>query len=244
MTLSGPTDENNFVYDFSDLKNLVKKTLKETLDHALIVPETFKPSIEGWWYFPNSWSYLAPKGSVFAIPTKANDVVREDVQKACEEILSNKLGENFQLEVNLSDETDSEGYSYYCYTHGITGHAGACQRTFHGHRSKLIAKINGERKPQLEQRIVNEIFEKSIHIASKNQILEETEDTYYLAYEGSYGTFKATIPKNRSIIIHQETSIEAITYNIAKLTKKFIQSDDELEISCFEGIDKGATVKL
>ena len=242
VRLSGPTDDNNFVYDFSDLKNLVKNTLKETIDHALVIPDSFQAETPNNYYFPGGWHYQAPEGAVISIPSKHETITKNDVQKACEKIIQQKLGEKYTLSVELTEEANQN--VFFRYTHGITGHQGACQRTFHGHRSKLIANVNGERNRSLEIKIVAELLKSSCHIISKNQITKEDESYYHLLYEGSYGTFKASVPKKNSLVIEQETSIEAITLNIGKQAKRFLGIEDKLELSCFEGVDKGATVIL
>ena len=55
------------------------------------------------------------------------------------------------LERSLSfQHEEDEEASFFCYTHGLSGYEGNCQRPFHGHRSKIVIYQNDRRRKALE----------------------------------------------------------------------------------------------
>ena len=84
--VTGQLDSNGFVYDFSHLKKLVKSVLKNTIDHALLIPiqvsrwntkllikVSFGPSSQGRLSgIDSTWTYKCPKGAVYPVRSQDN----------------------------------------------------------------------------------------------------------------------------------------------------------------------------
>ena len=261
--LTGTLDDNGFVFDFSPLKNLIKQTLANTLDHALIIPvgsqmvqySEFENG-ERWILKSRArgeakdarWDYISPKGSVFPVHTVAlkNIAIEQEFAR----ILRHRLPSTVtQLAVKLREEQIAPTEASFRYTHGITGHNGLCQRLFHGHRSRMEIYIGEERRPDLEHFVVREILGNNVHIATLGQVKSgngevgfrgKSEEPVTLAYSGSLGNFEATMPNNRVFFVEGETSIESIAREIARLIKREERPNDKVRAVCYEGIDKGA----
>jgi len=261
--LTGTLDSNGFVFDFSPLKNLIKQTLASTLDHALIIPvgsqmvqfSEFENG-ERWTLKSRSrgddkdarWDYVSPKGSVFPVHTIAlkNTAIEQEFAR----ILRHRLPATVnQLVVKLREEQIAPTEASFRYTHGITGHNGLCQRLFHGHRSRMEIYIGEERRPDLEHFVAREILGNNVHIATLNQIKSgngevgfrgKTDESVTLAYNGTLGSFEATMPSNRVFFVEDETSIESIAREVARIIKREERPRDRIKAVCYEGIDKGA----
>ena len=261
--LTGALDDNGFVFDFSPLKALIRQTLANTLDHALIIPVgsqnvqysefengecwTLKSRARG----ENKdarWDYISPKGSVFPVHAVALKIT--SIEQEFARILRHRLPPSVhQLVVKLREEQIAPTEASYRYTHGITGHNGLCQRLFHGHRSRMEIYIGDERRPDLEHFVVREVFGNNVHIATLNQIKSgdgqigyrsKSEDPITLSYPGTLGTFEATLPANRVFFVEGETSVESLAREVARLIKREERPSEKIRAVCYEGIDKGA----
>ena len=265
--LTGTLDENGFVFDFSPLKALIRNTLSSTLDHALIIPvgsQTVQFSEfdrgERWTLKSKArgeskdarWDYTSPKGSVFPVHTVA--LKTANIEQEFARILRHRLPPSVhQLAVKLREESIAPTEASYRYTHGITGHNGLCQRLFHGHRSRMEIYIGEERRPDLEHFVVREVFGTNVHIATLNQIKSgngevgcrgKTDEPVTLAYSGTLGSFEATMPSNRVFFVENETSVESLAREVARLIKREERPTDKIRAVCYEGIDKGAEFVL
>ncbi len=262
IEIKGQLGREGFVYDFSLLKKLVKKILKDSVDHALLIPIQsdlvhFSRCKDGeHWQLQckNSkevWEYICPSGSVFPIQSKA--ITKEQLEREISRLVKHRLpGHINSVSINLRDEEINETEAYFHYTHGIREHDGLCQRTFHGHKSKLEVFYGDERRVDLEHYITRSLFGNSIHIASDCQItngettnLKPNENSSILTYESSMGYYEARIPNSRLFKIPSKTSIEAISNQLAnlikdKLAKEYGQLTKEVRVIAYEGIGKGA----
>jgi 6-pyruvoyl-tetrahydropterin synthase len=270
ITVSGQLDSNGFVYDFSHLKKLVKQVLKASLDHTLIIPvqsklvhyqdtdrgELWRLQAKSRLTGVNSeWSYLCPKGAVY--PIRSVQVTRETVEQECSRLVRHRLPEEVHsVEIHLRKEEVLAGQAFFRYSHGITGHEGLCQRLFHGHRSLIEVYVADERRHDLEQWLAHEVLGSVVHIASMSQLVNPAADLrpgvrsehqtpLTLAYEASKGRYEATVPANRVFLVENETSIEAITQELARLiASEGVDLGAPIKVKCFEGIGKGAIAEL
>ncbi len=263
VIINGELDNNGFVYDFSKLKNLVRQTTKQTIDHALLLPVSSRAvhykevgNEEFWQLHACSkllerdfiWEYLCPKGATF--PIHAVAIKPALVEQEFSKILKHRLpGEISSVQVFLREEVLAQTEASFRYTHGIRGHEGLCQRPFHGHRSRIEVYVNKDRRPDLEQYVVRELFDSNIHIASSSQILSgpaevgrrlETSDPVKLSYVGSLGRYEAIVPSNRLFVVDGDTSIECITLQISKDLETKLPPRSHLKVLVNEGIDKGS----
>ncbi len=270
ITVSGQLDANGFVYDFSHLKKLVKQVLKGSLDHTLIIPvqsklvhyqdtdrgELWKLQAKSRLTGVNSeWSYLCPKGAVY--PIRSVQVTREIVEQECSRLVRHRLPEEIHsVEIHLRKEEVAPGQAFFRYSHGISGHQGLCQRLFHGHRSLIEVYVADERRSDLEQWLAHEVLGSIVHIASMSQLVNPSPDLrpgvrsenvtpLTLAYTGSMGRYEATVPSNRVFLVEDETSVEAITQELARLIgSEGVDLGAPIKVKCYEGIGKGAIAEL
>jgi 6-pyruvoyl-tetrahydropterin synthase len=267
LTVSGVLDANGFVVDFSPLKSMVRQVLKESVDHALLLPVgsqtvQFSDSANGEsWRMrcrprnsqsDHIWDYQCPKGAV--LPIRAVGIKASVVEQEVARILRHRLSERVRnISINLREEKTDSTEATYRYTHGITGHDGLCQRLLHGHRSKIEIFIGEERRPDLEHYIVREVFGSSVHIATPDQIESgngeigqrgKTDAHMTLAYKGSLGAYRLTLPSSRVFLVERETSIECISTVIAQVLKREENPRDRLRVICYEGINKGAVAEI
>lgn len=272
VTLTGTLGDNGFVFDFSHLKKMVRQVLKSSIDHTLIMPINsqavqfkgmeFRGSEKSeWWHMRSragkaghegDWEYHSPNGAVFPIRSVAvnrqameQEVIRSLRHRLPQEILS--------INVALREEDVDATEAVFRYTHGIAGHDGMCQRLFHGHRSRLQVFVGEERRPDLEHYIARDVLGANVHITTPAQIrsgsLEpgtrgKTREPIALGYHGSQGYFEATLPADRVFCVAQETSIECITAELARLVKREENTLERVRVVCYEGLAKGAIAEL
>ncbi|SME87723.1 6-carboxytetrahydropterin synthase [Pseudobacteriovorax antillogorgiicola] len=267
VEVGGALDDNGFVYDFSLLKKLVKKILKETVDHALLIPiksssvefesagdnERWTLSAKTKLIGNNStWTYECPKGSVY--PVRSLKITRNIIEQECTKLVRHRLPNTIQkVAVKLRKEEGDAHSTFFRYTHGITGHEGLCQRLFHGHRSRVEVFVADERRTDLERYVAHDLFGSIVHIASVDQVTSgvyepgmrmNRDESVSLAYTGSLGTYKAEIPLSRTFFVKSFTSIESITTEVAMHLKERFHIQAPVRVHCYEGIDKGAITEV
>lgn len=255
VMVEGALDSNGFVYDFSILKKMIKKILKESVDHALIIPilsESVQFELnqtnESWSLTTDHnkevWNYSCPKGAVY--PIRAHRITRDLIASECSKQIRHRLPEAIEkVQVTLRSEESSDD-TFFCYTHGITGHQGLCQRLFHGHRSKIDVFVNEVKRPDLEKYIAKDLFKSHVHIASRDQILDrgsEEADSVHITYTSNAGTFTGEIPSHRVFLVPHFTSIESISNHLAQHLKEHLGTTDMVRVHCYEGIGKGAIAR-
>lgn len=265
LEVSGELDKDGIVQDFSELKKQVRKSLKESVDHALLIPiksefVKFRTTSNGdeCWMLTSvagrgkkavDWSYTCPKGAVYPIRSKSLD--RETIALEINKTMGRRLPENItSYKISLREEDIDPTEAVFRYTHGITSHSGMCQRLFHGHRSCIEVHIGEVRRPDLEQYLVWEVLGKNIHIASESQVqttgLEvgarsQSTEPVTIGYTSKSGLYEGILPANRVFVVPQETSIEIIAHTLAEVVRaKVGDTEDRIKVACYEGIEKGA----
>jgi 6-pyruvoyl-tetrahydropterin synthase len=262
IEVEGSLDENGFVYDFSHTKKLVKETLKDSLDHALILPSSnsqisisedqdsnrieISISIED-----EKWNYKAPSKSVYILDS--DKVTPETVAEAAEkEVLKNLPKTVSSVKISLYEESVTDGSKIFRYTHGLPNHKGLCQRLFHGHRSKIVILKDNSKSEELESLVAEKWFHSQIHIAEPGQFKSTSWQPYSVGKNGEYSTlsytaqegyFEATIPSHKIYIVEQATSIESIAQGLCKQLKA-LNPDSSITVMPHEGINKGGIASL
>jgi 6-pyruvoyl-tetrahydropterin synthase len=268
VTLTGPLNTNGFVFDFSDFKKMVRKVLKSSLDHALIIPINsqsviFKGQSRGeCWVMrarngkgtlEQEWSYISPPGAVF--PSRSVALNRQILEQEIVRSLRHRLPpEILNISATLREDEAIPTEAVFRYTHGIANHTGMCQRLFHGHKSRIQCFVGEERRPDYEHYLVRDILGSHVHIATPSQykagpeILPgfrgKSKELITLAYEASQGYFEASIPADRVFMVEGETSIECLSRELARVVKREENTSEKVRIICFEGIDKGAIAEV
>lgn len=267
LQVHGALDECGFIYDFSKLKNLVKQALKNTIDHALVIPVASAENIqfsenergEVWDLRVKSrisqtdftWRYICPKGAVY--PIRAMSVKTSLLEQEIAKLIRHRLPESVSsIQVSLREEAIAPTEAWFRYTHGLPKHDGLCQRLFHGHRSRIEVFANSERRPDLEHYVTRELLGGSVHIATPNQVksghieigsLGTSSTPITLAYESAHGYFEGVLPANKVFMVDDETSIECISAFLARKLKKEDPSLGSVKVIAYEGINKGASAE-
>lgn len=266
VTLTGPLEKNGFVFDFAQLKKMVRQVLKTSIDHALVIPINsqsvlFKGMDRGeCWQMrsrqsksgaESEWGYRSPAGAVF--PSRSVALSRQLLEQEVARSLRHRLPPSIaQLVVALREEDVDPTEAVFRYTHGIAGHEGMCQRLFHGHRCRIQIFVGEERRPDLEHYVARDVLGGHVHIATPAQfkigcvepgMRGKTKEPVTLAYEAALGYFEATIPADRVFCVAGETSVECIAQEIARLVKREENTADKVRVVCYEGIDKGSVAE-
>lgn len=257
--LEGQLDSNGFVFDFGLVKKKFKEVLKQTVDHALILPKLSPQvsskdgmndiEIEAVTLTGETWSYRCPSQAIYFV--SASSVTADSVARAIEQEMKHHLPRTVKsLQVSLREEMTGQNEGVFRYTHGLPGHEGACQRLFHGHRSKIEIYENNVRSERLEKIIAEDLLRSQMHIISPDQLISgnlvqfktgNRGEFIEMNYSGSQGRFKAKIPAHRCMLFQHSTSIESISQNILSylLNHSDISPNGSLIVRCFEGINKG-----
>ncbi len=264
LEISGQLDEQGMVHDFSDVKSKVRSTLVGTIDHALIVPadstavccETPDAETESWTLSsqnasdksPVAWNYTCPKGSVYPINSEHlnTDIICSEINRTLSQRLPKTITE---IKICLREEALAANDAVFRYTHGITSHAGLCQRLFHGHRSLLEVFVDNKKSPELENYVVTELFGKNVHIVSLEQlkagsIRSVNNELVEVSYKAKTKSYAGKIPANKLYVVEGETSIENLANTLAKvLRNKLGHTAGKIKVMAYEGIGKGAVAE-
>jgi len=261
--LTGETDEESVVADFSIIKQKIKSLIDQYVDHRILVDQKLVQLLDGVGKFnysygstiPHSLEYVAPEQAFCLLPySNANT---ESIQVYLNDLLIKQMPKNIlEVEVKLREE---ENPITFHYTHGLKQHYGNCQRLFHGHRNTIEIWRNGVRNEKWEEQLSKEVFKGNIHfafwdnIANKKAILSLSQSNgapegilhgdqlVEISYDGNQGKFTAKIPAQQVFILPCETTIENIAAYFARWVKThWAQPTDRIMVVGYEGIGKGA----
>jgi len=268
VVVHGALNDLGFVYDFSHLKSLVRQSLKDSIDHALVIPVGSKnvdftegDNGECWKLHARCrinnnnchWEYDCPKGAVY--PIRCTTITTKAISQEINRLMRHRLPDTVsKVEVQLREEDSEPTEAFFRYTHGISGHEGLCQRLFHGHRSRIEVFVDEERRADLEHYVARDLFGNGIHVVTPSQVLNQgsleigsrgtTNDPIDLSYTSTLGTYSAKIPANQIFVVENETSIECISRQLALTIKKKEGGNSRIKVQVYEGIRKGAITEL
>lgn len=251
IAVSGPFDDNGFIYDFGPLKKAVREVLKGRIDHVLFVP-VLAPGVtvrqgqvgpvhqlrtrDG-----EHWEYEGPEGSVR--PVRATEITRPLLEEECTRLLQAWMARpELHLTVRLREERGTDESVFFRYTHGIQGHAGLCQRLFHGHRGLLRINLDDEERPDKARELVRNLFgDRSIHVATREQLTgEDAGGGSQLAFSASLGRYRGIVPRERLLFTEGSTCIEFLAGHIGRILATREPPGTRISVACYEGIGKGA----
>ena len=140
IALTGTTDDESVVADFSKIKNKIKKIIDDKIDHRLIIDQNLVEIInsEGKIFY-NFGShklykiqYCAPIEAFCLLPFGYSEKALETYIAM---VIKQDMPSNIKhVEVSLRTENFPEMFHY---THGLKQHYGNCQRLFHGHKNTI-----------------------------------------------------------------------------------------------------------
>jgi 6-pyruvoyl-tetrahydropterin synthase len=245
VELHGALDEQGMVFDFGDVKKVLKREIDAQADHRLLVPAAL----------PGLSIVELPDGNLrlrhdradghvlvecppaALLKLAAADVDRDSVTAFLVARLRRVLPDNVsKLVVRLREEC-IEG-AFYQYSHGLPRHQGACQRIAHGHRSRIEIEEDGVRAPALEQRWAG-VF-RDIYIGNTDDLLY-TPDTTHLrfGYVSCEGRYLLELPRERIYLVDTDSTVENIAQHIAEALHREHPAR-HYRVRAWEGVQKGA----
>jgi len=259
IELSGPTDSDGIISDFSTTKKMVKKIIDDYVDHRMLVPEKMvmikddEVIIEEKMNLDEMFYYRAPKSAFCPIPER--EINLTIVKQYLEETVVKNLPASISyVKVILEEEIKDQDQYWFQYTHGLKNHYGNCQRLLHGHKNPVRIWVNKQRKPDLERYLVIDVFKGSVHFAFKDNLVNLDEitrkginegslhdiKTIHMKYGGNQGVFELKLPGRLVNLVNMETSVENLSKYFYSIICKKCEQNDQIMIQAFEGIGKGA----
>ncbi|WP_086932771.1 6-pyruvoyl trahydropterin synthase family protein [Agarilytica rhodophyticola] len=249
VELFGELDEQGMVVDFGIVKALIRRWLDEEIDHRLLLPKA-SPSLLSlvdseasyrldWTYQGKHISCACPSQALTLIDDQV--ITTESVAKWCIDKLMPQFP-NSVSELKLTFQPEHIESPYYHYSHGLKKHNGNCQRIAHGHRSRISILRNGEPSHADMQRWAQQW--QDIYIGTQEDLVTgNIGDNHAFSYATSQGEFYLELPKSQCYLINTDTTVELIAQHIAT-TLKAENPDDTFIVKAYEGLAKGAQVKL
>lgn len=257
VVLNGALNEESMVLDFGKVKKELKFLIDEYVDHKLLVPAenpishitTDEANDRTLVHFarPGKEISLSCPAEAYAF-IYSETVTMDSVRQYLKEIIATHLPDNVD-DIVLHLRTENIDGAYYHYTHGLKKHDGNCQRIAHGHRSKILIKLddrfNGKWQRYWANRW-NDIYvgteEDLVSPEQLSGMLQQQANTvnhHCFAYESSQGEFELVIPKNETEMITTDSTVECLAQYLANEQAK-LTPDSNIEIVAFEGVGKGA----
>jgi 6-pyruvoyl-tetrahydropterin synthase len=248
VILAGELDDQGMVFDFGDVKRIIKQVIDDTADHRLIYPaehggvNTFSQGEQCVVEWPlrsgGTITHRSPKEAIVALPGK--QVLPSVVATMLEETLAKALPDNVSgIEIRLREE-EIDG-PYYHYVHGLKKHQGNCQRIAHGHRSRIQIFRNQHRDHSLEQEWARRW--RDIYIGTEADVsarfADNNIDYVTFSYTAQQGDFSLTLPRETVYLVHTDTTVELLAAHLAEQCKA-ISGSDTIQVKAFEGVGKGA----
>lgn len=247
IELQGELDHQSMVFDFSKVKQTIKRVIDEEVDHKLLVPIDYAGTSITWeenmlLNFECSDGALikhsSPANAVCQIAAKR--VGRNQVVAHLTEVILKALPSNVQ-ELDLSLRKESCAGHFYTYSHGLKKHDGNCQRIAHGHRSQIQIMKNGKRHATLEKKVAK--LWKDIYLGSSEDVVEHKAGRIRFAYTSDQGQFSLELPEERVHLMDCDSTVECIAEHLLELLvqeQADSKSPVQLSVRAFEGIGKGA----
>lgn len=250
ILLDGGLDETSMIWDFGQVKKVLRHWLDDELDHRLLVPinsprlsyEINNDRITLSWTFAKD-SILTMDAPIEAVALieadKINDVTAS--QWSIKQ-LSGEFPGNLE-HIQLTFEPEEISGAYYHYSHGLKKHDGNCQRIAHGHRSSIQIWRDGARDNDLEMNWAERWAD--IYIASEEDLVNINEENQlmHFAYDAPQGHFELTLPKSACYIMKSDTTVECIAAHIAQVLHTE-NPDNSITVKAFEGLHKGAIFEI
>lgn len=259
----GETDEEGILYDFSHAKKKVKEIIDRDCDHRLVVPKNLvkregdKIHLEyTFGVNDEKVEYWGPEEAVCEIPYAHCSY--SNIKSHLEELILKEMPETVKaIRLEFVEEKKDHHNGYFHYTHGLKDHYGNCQRLFHGHRNTVLVHVNGQRVPEMEQHLINDLFSGNIHFCFFENIVNKDEickavgskapqgrydelPPVHIKYKANQGEFEGIIPGRFVYIMQTESTVENLSMHFSEIIKSMTDEGDQVSVHAFEGIAKGA----
>lgn len=247
--LDGGLDQTSMIWDFGEVKKVLRNWLDDQLDHRLLVPTQSKHLT----YTVNdgritlSWNFA--KGDTLTMDAPLEAVALIDAEHIDDmtvshwsiQQLSGYFPDNLE-HIQLSFEAEDINDAFYHYSHGLKKHDGNCQRIAHGHRSRIQIWCDGTRDFNLESNWADRWADIYIGTAEDLISTDEASGQMHFAYDAPQGHFELTLPSRVCYLMNSDTTVECIAAHIAH-TLHSEQPDTRITVKAFEGLNKGAIVE-
>lgn len=242
-TLDGALDQQGMICDFGTVKKTLRYWLDSEVDHRLLVPVQAKEltlrdngdHIELVWQCSKGQiSMSAPRQAVALVDSDRID--SDSVANWCRQQLRGHFPVNVEQLALRFDAEVIDG-AYYHYSHGLKKHDGNCQRIAHGHRSRIVIQLDGQRQPQLEQQWA--ATWQDIYLGSQEDLVHSDNNRHDYAYQAQQGEFRLSMPAQHCYLMNSDTTVEFIAQHLAQQIKQQHPQAHVL-VQAFEGVNKGA----
>jgi len=246
IELEGDLDEQSMVLDFGAVKKRIKRAIDDSIDHTLVVPL----QAEGLQWepheqhtrllFPSALGAIEHVGPPCAVsPLDCAEITTDSAARTLESLLMPLMPESVHaLRITLRPER-IDG-AFYHYSHGLRKHDGACQRIAHGHRSRLVVELDGQRQTEWERDIA--LAWTDVYLGVREDITAQANGRLRFAYDAPEGHFELALPEHCVDILDTDSTVECIASTLdARIRQRAeLPSDARLRVCAFEGVDKGA----
>lgn len=251
VELHGDLDNTSMVFDFGNVKKVIKRAIDQLIDHKLAYAQATPGLTVSQHADMQVLSLASTRGLIeVASPTVAHVAVPGDainfntVSQFLTAEIKPLLPTNVEkIEFNLRTEK-SNGF-YYHYSHGLKKHDGNCQRIAHGHRSTIEIFQNGMLAPRLNK-FWTERWE-DIYLGTAEDLSSQEHcnllsatagSQYYFRYQAAQGEFQISLPTGHCEIVPCDTTVECLAQYIADVLVSIEPAS--YKVVAYEGVGKGA----
>lgn len=243
LEISGNLNKQGMVMDFGHVKRRARDAIEAVADHRLLIPTGYadcqltesgeRCEIQFKTIGGDAYEHASPAAAVSPIPAAACDI--ESISPILEAAALAACPENVSaVSIRLREEEISG--ANYCYSHGLKHHDGDCQRIAHGHRSRIEIYIDYDRDLKWEQAWAD--CWRDIYLVSREDIVEENEQTLKTQYRSNQGEFSLSLPRHRCDILEADTTVEHIAEHLCQATAA--KNGGAVTVWAYEGVNKGA----
>jgi len=250
VELQGDLDATSMVFDFGNVKKVIKKAIDQLVDHKLAYPVQATCLVQRTEAGTDILQWHSQRGTIqIASPSEAHvaiDTLSINEQTVADFLVDQikpLLPSNVQ-QLKFSLRTEKSVSFYYHYSHGLKKHDGNCQRIAHGHRSTIEIFQNGMLSPRLNkywterwQDIYLATAEDQIAAANCRYLTANPGDLCF-QYQAPQGQFEITIPAAHCEVVPCDTTVECLADYIAG--QLYQMEAASYKVVAYEGVGKGA----
>ena len=253
VELHGDLDSTSMVFDFGNVKKVIKRAIDQLIDHKLAYASATPGLTVSQQADMQVLSLKSARGLIeVASPSIAHVAVPGDVIdfKTVSQFLTAEIQPLLPanvVKVAFNLRTEKSNGFYYHYSHGLKKHDGNCQRIAHGHRSTIEIFQNGMLVPRLNK-FWTERWEdiylgtaEDLSTATQCNYLSatpEAQSQYYFRYQAAQGEFQISLPTIHCEIVPCDTTVECLAQYIADVLVTLEPA--AYKVVAYEGVGKGA----
>jgi 6-pyruvoyl-tetrahydropterin synthase len=251
VELHGDLDNTSMVFDFGNVKKVIKRAIDQLIDHKLAYAQATPELTISQHAKMQVLSLNSARGLIeIASPAVAHVAVPGDtinfntVSEFLTAEIKPLLPDNVE-KVLFNLRTEKSNGFYYHYSHGLKKHDGNCQRIAHGHRSTIEIFQNGMLTPRLNKYWTErwqDIYlgtAEDLSTAQQCHLLSPSADKqYYFRYQAAQGEFQISLPESHCEIVPCDTTVECLAQYIADVLVTLEPAS--YKVVAYEGVGKGA----